>query len=115
MKVFCNLIGDYRGYRELQQFNPIVSSNWSEHGQIFPMYDLDTMQIFECGFNAQESLIVAFAEISAEEFRRKISSISEKLIKSAIREAVKEASESVSALYEEMMFIETLKTLQKRE
>ena len=115
MKVYCLLKEEYRGYRDLQQFNPIVSMNWSMHGQLFPMYDLETMQIFECGFNVKESLIVAYSEITIEEFKRKISSISEKLIKSAISEAVREASESVSALYEEMCFIETLKSLSKRE
>jgi hypothetical protein len=77
------------------------------------MYDEDTMQIFECGFNAKESLIVAYSEISFEEFRRKIESISEKIIKSAISEAVKNASDSVSALYQEMQLIEVLKAMKR--
>lgn len=113
MKVYCLLRDEFRGYRDLRSFNPIVSTNWSTDSQIFPMYDEDTMQIFECGFNAKECLIVAYSEITIEDFRRKIESISEKIIKSAISEAVKNASDSVSALYQEMQLIEVLKTMKR--
>lgn len=108
MRVYCMVEGQYKGYRELTSFNPIVSNNWSKEHKVFPMYDDQTMQIFECGFNAQESLIVAYAEISFNEFKRKIESLSEKIIKTAISEAVKEASDSVSALYHELKIIEVL-------
>lgn len=113
MKVYCLLRNEYQGYRDLTSFNPVVSNNWSANGQLFPMYDIDTMQIFECGFNAKECLIIAYSEITIEEFRRKIESISEKIIKSAIAEAVKGASDSVSALYQEMQMIEVLKAMQR--
>lgn len=114
MKVYCKIFEEYEGVRELQSFNPIVARNWSMHGKIFPMYDLETMEIFECGFNADSGWIVAYSPVSAKEFRRKIESISEKLLKEAIAEAVKTASEDVSALYAEMQMIEVLKALSQK-
>ena len=111
MEVYCKIYEEYQGVRELQSFNNIVNRNWSMHGKIFPMYDLETMEIFECGFNADTGWIVAFNAISAKEFRRKIESISEKLLKDAIAEAVKTATDDMSALYAELQMIEVLRAM----
>ncbi len=116
MKVYCNIEGVYKGFRELQSFNPIVAQNWSKDVRIFPMFDIDTLEVFECGFNREFGDVVAFAEVPMNEFRRKVSAMAEKVMKQAISEAMKQASDDVVALYSELQMLETLRDMTiKRE
>lgn len=98
-KIYCQIQGVYEGFRDLESFNSAVSRYWSARGEFFPMYDVDTSEIFECAFNAQEGFIVAYREVSVEEFRKRLEKAGNELIQARVRIAIDEASEEVARLY----------------
>ncbi len=100
-RIYCTIQGTFRGFRELESFSNIVSEAWSEDPRFFPMYDPETLEIFHCSWNAEESSIVAYAEVSIEEFRKRLSGAAETLIKERIRKAMIEASAEASKILAE--------------
>lgn len=92
------MIGDSQGWIELEQFDQLVFANWSNGISSFPMYSNETGDIFECGFNAAESEVVAYDIIQNDFFAKKVEKISEVLIQKRIREAIEEASPDVAKL-----------------
>lgn len=108
MKIYMQIKGEYKGFRELESFNSIVSSAWSKTGQIFPMYDIETSEIFECGFNAEYGEIVAFATVSMERFREKLEKAAKELIQARVQLAIAEASAEASELYSSIAYAEKL-------
>ncbi len=105
-RIYCYIPGVFKGFRELSSFRPEVSSVWSKTGEIFPMFDDETGEIFECGFNNEESVIVAYAEISAQEFRARLERIAHDVIFADVQKAMTEASKKASVLLSEAMFHE---------
>jgi hypothetical protein len=105
-RIYCNIEGVFKGFRELQTFRSEVSLVWSKTGEIFPMFDEDTGEIFECGFNKERAEIVAFGEISAKEFRARLEHIARDIIMSDVQKAITEASKKASVLLSEGMFYE---------
>lgn len=71
MRVYMHISNLYKGFRELEPFTEKLTSVWSKTGEIFPMYDPETLEIFECGFNTKYGEICAFAEVTMAEFRKK--------------------------------------------
>lgn len=108
MQVFCTIKNQYEGFRELEKFNAAASVYWSKTGQIFPMYDIETAEIFECAFNAETGIIVAYATVSIEQFREKLEEIAQKLIQENVQKAIAEASEKASKIYSNIAYIEKL-------
>ncbi|MBE6771004.1 MAG: hypothetical protein E7547_02510 [Ruminococcaceae bacterium] len=104
LRVYCQIPEVYDGFRNLEKFNEVATSSWSPAGEFFPMYDPDTSEIFECAFNAQEGLIVAYKEISVEEFRARLQKSAEKLISARVQQAIIEASKEASRIYETIEF-----------
>lgn len=100
-RIYCTIQGTFRGFRELESFNNIVNNAWSTDPRFFPMYDPDTLEVFECSWNAEESLIVAFAEVPLKEFRVRLAGAAETLIKERTRKAIAEASEEASEIIAE--------------
>lgn len=116
MRIYCKIEGAFKGYRELQSFNQVIQENWSEGALTFPMFDLETSEIFECGFNRLQGELVAYREVTMQEFRERASKMAEKVLQRAIEEAIKKASSDASSIYAEIQTIEALKTLTvKRE
>lgn len=107
-RVFCIVPEQFRGFRELASFRPEVSSAWSKTGEFFPMYDIDTNEIFECGFNSEKGLVVAFNSISAKEFRARLEHIAREMLISDVQKAISEASRKASVLLSEASFIEIM-------
>lgn len=107
-KVYCIIPGEFRGFRELSGFRSEVSSAWSKTGEFFPMYDVDTCQIFECGFNAERGIIVAYAEITIKGFRARLENIAREILISDVQKAISEASRKASVLLSEASFIEIM-------
>ena len=108
MQVYCSINGVYKGFRELESFNQEVAKAWSKTGQTFPMYDVDTVEIFECGFNAEAGLIVAYGEVSIEKFREKLEKAAQELIQARVQLAIAEASEDAARLYSSIAYAEKL-------
>lgn len=100
-RVYCKIFGSYNGFRSLERFNEVVNNAWCEDPRFFVMYDPDTLEIFQCSFNKEESLIVAYAEVSVQEFRMRLSGAAESLIQKRTRQAILEASEEASRIYAE--------------
>lgn len=71
MRIYMSIPNLYKGFRNLEPFCAELNGSWSKRGEIFPMYDPKTLEIFECGFNSNMGMIVAFAEIPMSEFRKK--------------------------------------------
>lgn len=111
-RIYCTARETFRGFRELESFNNIVNNAWSEDPRFFPMYDPDTLEIFDCSWNAEESLIVAYATVSIKEFRTRLSGAAETLIRERTREAMIKASEEASEIIAEAESF-TLKHSQK--
>lgn len=109
MKIFCNIREQYIGFRELESFNKVATSNWSKTGEFFPMYDLDTMEIFECAFNAQTGEIVAYATISIEQFRKRLEESAQELLKERVQRAIDEASKDVASIHSTIAYVEKMK------
>lgn len=65
------------------------------------MYDPETLEIFQCSWNAEESSLVAYAEVSLVEFRKRLSGAAETLVKEKVRKAMIEASEEASKILAE--------------
>lgn len=99
MKVFCFIPSVFKGYRDLQPFNNAANKAWSKTGEIFPMYDEISGEIFECGFNAEHCSIVAYNEISVEQFREKLQQAAQDLIQARVQAAIAEASAEAAELY----------------
>lgn len=72
------------------------------------MYDPDTMEIFECGFNPESGEIVAFATVSIAEFRNRLEKQAEEILQDKIQKAVSEASEEVAKIHSAIAFAEKL-------
>jgi hypothetical protein len=100
-RIYCTIQGTFRGFRELENFSHIVINSWSKDPRFFPMYDPDTLEVFECSWNAEESVIVAFAEVPLKEFRERLSGAAETLIKERTRKAIIEASAEASEILAE--------------
>lgn len=71
MRVYMCIPNLYQGFRELEPFCAELCSAWSKTGELFPMYDSKTLEVFECGFNTKYGIICAYAEVSVSEFRKK--------------------------------------------
>ncbi len=99
MRVYCKIYGVYEGFRVLESFNPIVGKVWSATGEFFPMYDPETNEIFECGFNKSLSMIVAYAEIDIKDFREKLKEVAQEIIEKRVQEAIAKASNEVAPLW----------------
>lgn len=108
MQVYCYIKGLYKGFRDLEPFCREVSSSWSKTGQTFPMYDNETKEIFECGFNVSSGYVVAYAQVSMSEFRKKTESIAQKIINDNIAEAMKKASARIEDIYADIAYIELM-------
>lgn len=106
MTVYCFVPGQFRGFRDLEMFCREATSAWSKNGQIFPMYDPETKEIFECAFNAESGYLVAYASVSMAEFRKRLEDVAQRMIKDAMYEAMQKASKAVADLYAEIEFIE---------
>jgi hypothetical protein len=100
-RIYCTIQGTFRGFRELESFSHVVTNVWAKDPRFFPMYDPDTLEIFECSWNAEESSIVAYAEVSIDEFRKRLSGAAETLVKERIRNTMIEASEEASEILAE--------------
>ena len=100
-RIYCTIQGTFRGFRELESFSHIVNSAWSKDPRFFPMYDPDTLEVFECSWNAEESIIVAFAEVPLKEFRMRLAGAAEALIRERARKAIIEASAEASDILAE--------------
>ncbi|MBQ4604286.1 MAG: hypothetical protein IJB16_06760 [Clostridia bacterium] len=100
-RIYCTIQGTFRGFRELESFSNIVNEAWAKDPRFFPMYDPDTLEIFECSWNAEESVIVAFAEVSVKEFRMRLAGAADTLIKERTRKAIIEASSEASEIIAE--------------
>lgn len=106
-KIYCNVPSIYKGFRELEFFKREVSEAWSKTGQVFPMYDKDSGEIFECAFNPESGLIVAYAEVSVSEFRSKMQEEAKRLIEADFFEAmVKAHAKAFSLVQESLFFVE---------
>ena len=100
-RIYCTIQGTFRGFRELESFSHVVTNAWSKDPRFFPMYDPDTLEVFECSWNADESVIVAFAEVPLDEFRVRLSGAAETLIKERVHKAMIEASAEASEILAE--------------
>ena len=100
-RIYCTIQGTFRGFRELESFSNIVNTAWSKDPRFFPMYDPETLEVFECSWNAEESLIVAFAEVPLKEFRMRLAGAAETLIKERTHEAIIKASGEASEIIAE--------------
>ena len=100
-RVYCKIFGSYNGFRSLERFSNVVNNAWCSDPRFFIMYDPDTLEIFQCSFNKEESLIVAYAEVSVQEFRMRLAGAAEQLIQERTRQAILEASEEASRIYAE--------------
>lgn len=99
MRVYCKIYGVYEGFRVLEMFDPMVGKVWSSTGEFFPMYDPETNEIFECGFNSAFSTVVAYAEIDVKDFREKLKECAQEVIEKRVREAIEKASNEVAPLW----------------
>lgn len=99
MQVLYSEIGNQRKFIEMQMFNKACNNAWSKTGEIFPMQDASG-QLYECSFNANSGLIVAYSKISVQEFRQRLVSAAEKIYSERMKEAAIKASEEVAAIYE---------------
>lgn len=108
MKVYCSIPNQYEGFRELENFNNAVSKAWSKTGQIFPMYDIETTEIFECAFNPDFGSTVAFNPITIERFRERLEEAAKELIQARVQLAIEEASEEAARLYSSVAYAEKL-------
>lgn len=108
MKVFCFIPNEFKGFRDLERFSNEVSKAWSKKGEFFPMYDIDTCEIFECGFNAEYGSIVAYGSVSIEQFREKLETAAQELIQARVQIAIAEASEEASRIYSSIAYAEKL-------
>lgn len=99
MRVYCKIYGVYEGFRVLEMFDPMVGKVWSSTGEFFPMYDPETNEIFECGFNSAFSTVVAYAEIDIKDFREKLKECAQEVIEKRVREAIEKASNEVAPLW----------------
>ena len=104
MKVFCRVEGVYQGVRNLASFKPEVSNAWCKSGEFFPVYDEETFEIFECGFNAKTGWIIAYREVSMQEFRQRLEKEAQRLIAMQIEEAMQRAKDEASALLKEAWY-----------
>ena len=100
-RVYCKIFGSYNGFRSLERFSDVVNNAWCSDPRFFIMYDPDTLEIFQCSFNKEESLIVAYAEVSVQEFRMRLAGAAEQLIQERTHQAILEASEEASRIYAE--------------
>lgn len=105
-RIYCNIEGVYKGFRTLDTFRPEVSFAWSKTGEIFPMFDEETGEIFECGFNNIRSEIVAYRDVSVSEFRNRLTKCAQDMLVEEARKAIFEASKKASVLLSEAMFYE---------
>lgn len=103
-KVYCQIPGVFKGFRELSFFKKSVSDAWSKTGQFFPMYDDETGELFECAFNAEQGFIVAYAELDNKEFRKKLEKKAQELINMELTEAMIKASAKASEILKEAWF-----------
>lgn len=108
MKVFCCIPNEFKGFRDLERFSNEVSNAWSKTGEYFPMYDIDTCEIFECAFNAEYGAIVAYAPVSIEHFREKLEKAAQDLIQARVQLAIAEASEEAARIYSSIAYAEKL-------
>lgn len=108
MKVFCCIPNEFKGFRDLERFGDEASRAWSPRGDVFPMYDFDTLEIFECGFNAEYGSIVAYAPISIERFRERLENAAKELIQARVQLAIEEASEDAAKIYSCIAYAEKL-------
>jgi hypothetical protein len=108
VRVYCCIPNVFKGFRELESFNSEVSKAWSQKGDIFPMYDSVTGEIFECAFNVEYSVITAYAEVSIERFREKLTSAAQNLIQSRVQLAIAEASEEAARIYSSISYAEKI-------
>lgn len=88
-----------RKFEKCEQFVPEVSLAWSINGTIFPMLSQSGV-IYECAFNKEFGYIVAFNEITVQEFRTRLTSAAERLFTQKMIEASQQAAEAVAPLYE---------------
>jgi hypothetical protein len=71
MRVYMSIPNLYQGFRELEMFCAVVNNAWSTTGQIFPMYDPETLEIFEVAFNTVHGALCAYDIVPFETFRKK--------------------------------------------
>lgn len=103
-KVYCQIPEVFKGFRELCFFKKVVSDSWCKTGQFFPMYDEDSGELFECAFNPDSGLIVAYAELDNKEFRKRLENKAQELINMELTEAIIKASAKASELLKEAWF-----------
>lgn len=103
-KIYCNIPSIFKGFRELEFFKREVSEVWSNSGQFFPMYDKESGEIFECGFNSESGFIVAYAEVSVSEFRSRMMEKAKELVEMEFIEAMVKANARAFTLVQESLF-----------
>lgn len=106
MQVYCNIKTMFKGWRELESFNKELTSTWSKNGSIFPMYDPETKEIFEVGFNSKHCTLVAYNPVSMKEFRKRTEALAQKIINEEMLKASQIVASRVADLYTELEFIE---------
>lgn len=114
-RIYCTIQGTFRGFRELESFSNIVNEAWSKDPRFFPMYDPDTLEIFECSWNEEESSIVAYAEVSLHSFRMRLAGAAETLIKERTRKAIIEASAEASEILAEAEKFSLMQSQKKKK
>lgn len=100
-RIYCNIPGSFRGFRELETMSAVANQAWCERGEFWLMYDAETNEVFECAFNSEYSVIVAYREVSIEELRKRLSGAAQSLINARIQEAIEKASTEASAILAE--------------
>lgn len=68
------------------------------------MYDHETNEIFECGFNNVRCEVVAYREVSVSEFRNRLTKCAQDMLIAEARKAIIEASAKASVILSEAIF-----------